>query len=211
MQISAESRWFTSNNTAGQSLRDWFFDSAIHGQSPGAGAHRQDDYLCNPSQAEMGIKRRGTQSGVEIKGLVYVDRTHLRCGPLIANVEIWAKWTSAAMDLSGFETITIRKSRWVRMFDTSKAEPIEIELLDQDPQRMSPSLPVHGCSVEFTEIEAFGRIWFTFGLEAFGQLENVDASLRRAAKILALRNPPEVPDLVAASYPQWISNAVSRR
>jgi hypothetical protein len=205
MQVSAEARWFTCNKASGQSLRAWFFDSAIHVHSPGAGEHRQDCYLLDPAQAEIGIKRRGAQSGMEIKGLVYVDRTHLRCGPLVANVEIWAKWTTDAMDLSGFKTVTISKSRWLRKFDTSNAELIEIEL-QEEQSRLHRTLPVQGCNAEFTEIEAFGGIWFSFGLEAFGQLEDVDSSLRRAAKALASRNPPELPDLIAASYPQWISN-----
>jgi hypothetical protein len=206
MQISAECRWFTLSNATGELLRNWFFDPAIHGHSPGGGAHRKDCYLYDPAQMELGIKRRGSQRGIEIKGLICIDRTPLYCGTLTASVEIWAKWTSAAMDLSAFETIAIEKTRWLRKFDTSNPEPVEIQLGEDEQPLRQKSLPAEGCNVEVTEIEARGCRWFSLGLEAFGQFENVDASIRRTAKVLASRNPPEMPGLFAASYPQWISD-----
>jgi hypothetical protein len=205
MQISAECRWFTRSKTTGEILRSWFFDRAIHGHSPGGGAHRQDCYLYDPEQTELGIKRRGSQRGAEIKGLIHIDHTPLRCGILTANVELWAKWTCAAIDLTRFETIAIEKTRWLRKFDTLNAEPIEIQLGEDEQPLTHKSLLAQGCNVEVTEIEARGCRWFSLGLEAFGKFENVDSSIRRAANALASRNPPDMPGLFAASYPKWIS------
>jgi hypothetical protein len=205
MQISAECRWFTSNKATGESLRKWFLDEAIHGHPPGNHAQRQDCYLYDPVQPELGIKHRGTQSGVEIKGLVSIDRIPLRCGDLTANVEIWAKWVSAAMNLSGFETVAIEKTRWLRKFDTSGPGLVEIPLGDNYQPLPPQSLPIQGCNVEVTEIEARGHRWFTLGLEAFGEIGDVDASIRRSAKILETRQLPTMADLFAASYPRWIS------
>jgi hypothetical protein len=205
MQISAECRWFTHNKATGDSLRNWFLNGSIHGHSPADGAHRQDCYLYDPAQTELGIKRRGTQSGIEIKGLVSINRTSLRCGTLTANVEIWAKWICAAMNLSRFETVAIEKTRWLRKFDISGPETVEIPLGDNEQPLPPLSQPFQGCNVEVTEIEARGHTWFTLGLEAFGEFERVDASLRRAAKTLESRHVPEMIDLVAASYPRWIS------
>jgi hypothetical protein len=205
MQISAECRWFSRNKATRDSLRKWFLDGALHGYSPGDHAQRQDCYLYDPAQTELGIKRRGTQSGVEIKGLVSIGRTPLRCATLTANVEIWAKWISAAMDLSGFDTVAIEKTRWLRKFDTSGPGLVEIPLGDNEQPLLPQSLPGQGCNVEVTEIEARGHTWFTLGLEAFGEFEGVDASIRRAAKALETRHLPAMTDLIAASYPRWIS------
>jgi hypothetical protein len=211
MQISAECRWFTCNNVTAESLRTWFFDPGVHGCPPGDTAIREDCYLYDPERKELGIKQCGNQTGIEIKGLVHVERTPLRFGALAANVEIWAKWTSAEMELSAFKTISIKKTRCFRTFDTSSLEPIEIESSEDECPVILRKMPLQGCNVEFTEIEAFGCKWFSLGFEAFGQLENVEASVRRTATILVSRNPPGMPDWIAASYPQWISNAAELR
>jgi hypothetical protein len=160
MQISAECRWFTDNRTVGESLKTWFLNPAIHGQSGRADDHRADCYLLDPGQKELGIKRRGSNSGVEIKGLVYVDHTPLRCGSLTACIERWAKWTSATLDLAAFRTVAIRKTRWLRTFDTSNGEAAEIQI-DGNKQSATNQDPLtQGCNVEVTEIEEASSTWF---------------------------------------------------
>jgi hypothetical protein len=205
MHVSAECRWFTRSNPTGLILRNWFFDSAEHSYSLGEGVHRQDGYLLDPEQPELGIKRRGSQVGVEIKGLVFLADAPVECGTLAAKVEIWSKWTSARLDLSPFETITISKTRWVRTFNTSNAEPTEIEANGDEDRQTPRIMPVQGCNVEFTEIDAFGVSWFSLGVEAFGSFAEVDASVRRTTTVLASRRIPRLPDMFAASYPQWIT------
>lgn len=205
MQISAESRWFTSNQATGELLKSWFFDISIHGHEQGGGSYREDCYLHDPTQVELGIKRRGKNgNGVEIKGLIHVDRTVLQCGPFTSEVEVWSKWTSGALNLSSFPAITIGKTRWLRKFDTSKPEAVEIPLGKDEQPLKKDTRVTQGCNVEFTEVTANGSVWFSFGMEAFGQLPNVESSLRQTAKLLTSRQPPEAPDLIAANYPRWI-------
>jgi hypothetical protein len=110
------------------------------------------------------------------------------------------------MDLSSFQTIAVQKKRWLRKFDTSNNEAFEIPL-EEDELPVASQHPLEqGCNVEVTEIEVEGRAWFSFGLEAFGQLASVDASLRKAATILTSRGLPELPEMITASYPRWISS-----
>lgn len=205
MQISAECRWFTSNKAAGELLQSWFFDASIHGAEQGGGGHREDCYLYDPTQMELGIKRRGANGdGVEIKGLIHVDQAVVQCGSFTSEVEVWSKWTSRALNLSSFPTVTIGKTRWMRKFDTSKSEVIEIPL-GKDEQPFEKELRVaRGCNVEFTEITANCGTWYSFGMEAFGQLPDVESSLRQTAKLLTSRKLPEAPDLIIANYPRWI-------
>src|SRR5262245_44954616 len=59
MQVSAETRWFWSESV--DAFREWFGGSAAHGgkEAGGGAASRTDEYLRDPKQAELGIKKRG--------------------------------------------------------------------------------------------------------------------------------------------------------
>lgn len=136
--------------------------------------------------------------------MIHIDETVLQCGPFTSEVEVWSKWTSRALHLSSFPTITIGKTRWLRKFDTSKSEASEIPLGKNELPLNEDVRVIRGCNVEFTEVTAGGCVWFSLGLEAFGQLPDVESSLRQTAKLLTSRRPPEAPDLIVANYPRWI-------
>jgi hypothetical protein len=56
---------------------------------PGGGLLRLDEYLSDPNQCELGIKRRGGKKGVEVKGLVTHAEQQLAAGPFVGPIEIW--------------------------------------------------------------------------------------------------------------------------
>jgi len=72
MQISAEIRWFWLNAPP-TGLQKWFFDPAIHGCGIGGGIERTDEYLCDATQSELGIKRRGGEPDPASKDLPKVE------------------------------------------------------------------------------------------------------------------------------------------
>jgi hypothetical protein len=111
MQVSAEIRWFW-HDASPPSLEDWFCKADGHYCSAGGGGTRVDEYLRDASQVELGLKRRGSKKGVEVKGLVAVTWGGLAVGPFAGPVELWAKWTSEPLELNSASTVTTTKRRW---------------------------------------------------------------------------------------------------
>jgi hypothetical protein len=204
MQISAECRWFTQSEVLAKALRDWFVRPVEGIEAGGGNEPRQDLYLIDPREPELGLKRRGSKPGVEIKGLVDTVRQPLT-GPFNATIEIWSKWTFTQIDLDKARTISVDKIRRLRKFSTSGPAPVEIALGPDEQPLNNQRLPNHGCNVEFTTIRLPDAVWYSFGFESFGPLDKVEASLRETADLMAARNPPALNDAVEASYPKWLS------
>src|SRR4030095_7381555 len=116
MQISAEIRWFW-RDVAPASLEQWFSSTKVHSCPPGGGNWRDDAYLKDSAQVELGVKRRGSKPGVEVKGLVTVLPAHLNAEPFEGPIELWTKWTSELLQLPPHLIILTKKQRWLRKFD----------------------------------------------------------------------------------------------
>lgn len=204
MQVSAEIRWFWSGAVSG--LTEWFSDAKTHGFGAGGGRVRVDEYLRAPGQRELGLKRRGSKKGVEVKGLVHVDWMGVTAGPFSGPIEIWTKWATDSLELAAGTTVTTEKKRWLRKFDTAGAAPIEIELdADEKPAR-GAALPGLGCNVELTEVKLpGGAVAWTLGFESFGSLATITNDLRAVAALLADRRPPALPPGERLAYPAWLS------
>ena len=102
-------------------------------------------------------------------------------------------------------TILTSKTRWLRKFDTGKVAPREIELnADAQPVR-DEKLPDSGCNVELTMVETGSKIAWTFGFEAFSQLDSVSGQLRAVAAAMAARQSPDFGNPRLLSYPAWLA------
>ena len=204
MQISAEIRWFWQNLPPPR-LQDWFCNADVNGPVAGGGKKRVDEYLIDPGQVELGIKRRDGKKGAEVKGLVQVLLDGLAVPPFTGPIELWTKWTSEPLDLRPYATISTVKRRWLRKFDTVGSIPQEIALDADEKPLGGERLPDLGCNVELTEVTLpGGSVWWTAGFEAFGSLETVRGSLTSVAKTLSARQPPELEHGRLLSYPSWL-------
>ncbi|HTU44849.1 MAG TPA: hypothetical protein VMF91_07295 [Bryobacteraceae bacterium] len=209
MQLSAESRWFWSGS-APDRLEEWFRGRHPDGIPAGGGKERRDEYIRDPNQDELGIKRRGEKPGVEVKGLVSSEPTNLSIKPFIGPIEIWTKWTSEALTIDPELTIAIRKLRWLRKFNTGNGSPREIRV-DEYEQIQGP-LPQNGCNVELTRLTMpDDEQWFTLGFEAFGSLLDVKTSLQLVAEVMADRRPPKLTGAICLSYPQFVKRFLAER
>src|SRR5262245_2271817 len=88
--VSAEIRWFWRGAWP-PSVEAWFRTREV---PAGGGKSRTDEYLVDRNQLELGLKKRGRKTGIEIKGLVGIRRAVSI--PFDGRVQIWSKWTSEA-------------------------------------------------------------------------------------------------------------------
>jgi hypothetical protein len=215
MLVSAEIRWFWDKAPAG--LEDWFRSERDFSCPPGGPEIRADEYLKEPGQIALGIKRRDKKPGIEkpgieIKGLVAVTWNGVTAAPFIGPIERWVKWTSTSLELGPKAIIEIHKKRWLRKFDTGTPWPREVPLDAQGKRVDKQSLPALGCNVEFTQVSVpSGAVWWTFGFEAFGSLHTVENDLRATTTMLAARRPPALEGGILASYPAWLSQHVREK
>jgi hypothetical protein len=195
MQISAEIRYFWKDSPP-TGVEAWFRGGEKHPFPTGEGELREDQYVRDATQGELGIKRRGKKAGLEVKGFVSPGRSALPA-PFAGQVEVWGKWSFASLEPGAGSTVTIEKQRWLRKFETGgpKAQEMPIDVL-----------PAEGCNVELTKLRVNdGDVWWTLGLEAFGTLWTVERNLGLAANALVERSPPVFSPQVTASYPSWLS------
>lgn len=210
MQLSAEIRWFWAGDPPA-GLKEWFLEAKGDVCAAGGGEReRQDQYLRDENQVQLGIKRRDTKSsqhkGVEVKGLVAAKQGMLAAGPFVGPIELWAKWGSESLAIDEGSTVTIRKQRWLRKFDGAASPPREIEVTPNEQPGPGQTFPNRGCNVELTRIgvEGLAGTWWTLGFESFGALATVEADLRAAAAVLSERWPPGLEGGRLASYPAWL-------
>jgi hypothetical protein len=208
MQLSAEIRWFWSKVPPPQ-LEGWFRNATEDTCPAGGGEKRQDDYLYDGSQIELGLKRRGGKAGVEIKGLVAAAWGNLTANPFAGPIELWSKWTSEVLELASDRTVPIEKVRWLRKFDTAKQVPEEIPLDSKEKPLGKRVLPEIGCNVELTRITLRDdEVWWTLGFESFGTFQTLGKDLCAVAATLAARQPPQIGTGLLASYPSWLKEHV---
>ena len=200
MLVSAELRWFWSGGLP-SAVEAWFRNAPF---PPGGGRPRTDEYLVDRSQIELGVKKRGTKAGVEVKGLVAPRRTV--SVPFSGQVQIWSKWTSDALTIDNLPRVAVEKTRWLRKYDTSGPELVEIELDDEERPRRSPDkLPERGCHFELVllRVNRASTPWASVGFEAFGELSTVEDSLERTLKQVA--SETHLPAGRELSYPAWLA------
>jgi hypothetical protein len=204
MLLSAEARWFWPS-VPPHGLEDWFC-KAHDGYCRAGGAEpRIDEYLRDATQVELGLKRRGGNPGVEVKGLVAITWGGLAVSPFEGPIELWVKWTSEPLELKPDSTVATKKVRWLRKFDTTAPCPHEIPLDSKEQRLDKKPLPALGCNVELTQVSLpSGAIWWTLGFEAFGTIRTVENDLRAVASVLAARRPPRLEGGLMASYPAWL-------
>ena len=207
MMVSAELRWFWKNEPP-KGLDTWFRS----GRFPvGGGRLRRDEYLIDPSQIELGIKKRGGGS-VELKGLVCFGRTLPK--PFEGRIQLWSKWSSNALSIDRFPRLVVAKTRWLRKFDTGSVRVQELELGEDEGLRDKSARPPDcGCLLELVAIETGDDAtrWWSLAFEAFGPLDSVEASLERTAMEMGEPSPPSLENASQLSYPEWLSRLAAVR
>lgn len=200
MLLSAEIRLFWFDQKP-QALEDWFLSPIIHHRAPDGPEERTDIYLPDPNQTELGVKTRGENPGVEVKGLIAKPGDTLEFISYEIPIELWSKWPSEALAFDTKLGVALHKKRWLRKFDTAGPEPVDSS---------DPRLPT-GCNVEWTIVRTgAGQTCWTFGFEAFGRLQDIEPSLRSVVRLMTERQPPPAPGAEILSYPAWLAKQSTR-
>lgn len=163
---------------------------------------REDRYLIEPSTSELGVK---------IKGGVQLDLKALRGSPgelvlpggVRGRLELWEKWSfplrADAIPAPGTSTwLALEKVRHRRSFRVVGAGIEERPISEAE-------LP--GCTLELTEVTVDDERWWTLGLEAWGDPEELARTLRTTAEALLVGAVPHgVPLGIAesTSYARWL-------
>src|SRR5262245_62010684 len=201
LQVSAELRWFW-RDILPQDVERWFRSGDY---APGGGMTHVDEYLVDRNQTELGVKKRGSGIGVEVKGLVALGRQST--SPFEGRVQIWTKWASETLSIDHMPRVWIKKTRWLRKYDTSGAGVVEVQVAASE----RAARPIaRGCQSELSAIAIGdeGTSWWSVGFEAFGEKSTIEGSLDRTLVHLTL-GAPALDGGLALSYPEWLARFAS--
>ena len=183
MRLTAEIRWFWPDRPP-QEFHGWFVGAGAAWTAAGSTKTRVDQYLRDPDQDSLGIKKRG-RGDVEIKGLISRRDKHLNFAGCTSPIELWAKWASRTLNLGGLPLIHVEKQRWKRSFSVRAGVVSELATSGEPVPRQS------GCDAELTLLKGPDMApWWTLSFEAYGELDEGEAVLSRTVSLMARRCPP---------------------
>jgi len=199
MRVTAEMRWFWPDKCPSE-LERWFFNPL---PQAGGGQTRCDEYVASNS-SELGIKKRGSKAGLELKGLIGTSRCQ-ELAPLGPHYELWCKWTSSDVLLNSTNVLVTKKLRWVRKLNTSGSVVLEVPL-GTDEVPLDGCWVQEGCNLTLTNVQILGVAgqWWTFCFEAFGDLQSAPNNLKAATNYASSAALPS-PNGAFLSYPAWLS------
>lgn len=199
---SAEIRWFIKGNIPPE-VSLWF-----HSIAKGVIVQpaRSDLYLALPDSETLGIKMR--EGKLEFKQAGGGKNKKWEHDKVSGEIEFWQKWSFLLNDLNAPDNIleaypdswiSVHKERMLHIYKPSasgKPEPGE-----------QGAFYENGCGVELTQLHlpVKNEAWWTFGFEAFGQLEQMHATLLQVVEhILSVPGYPVMKIEDSCSYPAWL-------
>lgn len=140
---------------------------------------REDSYLTDPALPDVSVKIRGGVQ-LDVKAFRHSPGLLSLPGGTRGRLEMWEKWSfplddAAQPPLEGASWTRVHKARRRRWF--AVVDGILVE-------RSSGDAASHGCSLELTEADIDGEMWWTLGLEAVGPLETLHRDLQATAMTL---------------------------
>jgi hypothetical protein len=214
MQPTVEVRWFYAGEIPETTLQR--FMSGELPQDSGTIEKRRDAYLSFPGMDSLGIKLRGTdQLHVNDADQLEIKRRQLDLPAVTfhtgvtGRLEHWSKWVfhseSSGPQLSAY--ITAKDEAWV---DVRKARYLRKYQVTTDKRVLAVSLkewPENGCNIEVSELMVPGeKIWWTLGLEAFGDADAViEDTLRLSANYFFAETAlGKFEEKDSYGYPRWL-------
>lgn len=230
MQPSMEVRWFFEIPVlSGQSPQDaqiptdvqtWFSDGAT-GLPKGAefidAEKRPDTYLSLPDSSDLSVKVRDGKK-VEVKRL-HAD-LGVRTWPngVEGRVEQWVKWSFVLAEKNdrgeviARPDITAPAGSWLVVEKWRQLRKFEVKVGDNVAAVVVSSFPPEGCNLEITRLEYANRVWWSLGLESFGELETVEKNFNLVMSYVPLDFPgfSMLNAEHSYAYPAWLGMVLRR-
>ena len=131
MRLTAEIRWFWPDRPP-QEFHGWFVGAGTAWTATGSTKTRVDEYLRDPDQDSLGIKKRG-RGDVEIKGLISRRDKHLDFAGCTSPIELWAS-VSCRRSQSPNSQAATRSGPRIRRQPRSNPMPIlKLTISDREP------------------------------------------------------------------------------
>lgn len=140
----------------------------MHGKELNKAEPRTDFYLPIPGKDDISIKLR--EGDIEIKQRTGTQTEHHLTTNTLGFLEDWVKWS---FDLKEHDDLVhnIIKHKKFDWFEVYK-ERIGFKYTSDNAGRLNivdiKERPLFGCQIEYTRLKIYGKEWFTFGLEWFG-------------------------------------------
>jgi hypothetical protein len=215
MQPSVEVRWFYKGHIPETALQR--FRSGELPQDKGAVEERKDVYLYLPGVDSLGIKLRGTSIRRENDAdQLEIKRRQLEGGivtfipGVTGRLERWSKWVfhgepsgpqlSTSLTAKDEAWVSVGKVRYLRKYQVTGDKRVLAVPLNEWPD--------NGCNVELTEVIApGGQVWWTLGLEAFGEADvSIEDNLRLSANyFFAGTGLGMFEEKDSYGYPRWLN------
>lgn len=163
MYKSKEIRWFS--HLEDEAMINWFEENGFSFENANA---RTDYYLPLRDQNDIGIKLR--EGNIEIKQLISRSEKEKLAKSVKGHFEHYIKWsfTSAEEDPLFQEIIEEEKYHWLAV----RKERIGFKLKENKNGSIirvkMDEYPDYGCQVEYTRLKIKDDLWYTLGLEWFG-------------------------------------------
>ena len=216
MVNSAEIRWFFPEQEM-DALQD-LFPKAPPGDRLNWQQTRTDIYRVVPGADILGLKVRGN-GGLELKSLRsasadfhWKPEGEFALPVVLGRTDAWVKWelpeNANERLMPEAREVHVRKVRWLRKYSADRGA------LRQVYAHGPGSRPSSGCNVERTELTAGQERWLSVSFEAFGEPEQVAATLKDGvALVMPGASETEILALSGAcsqSYPAWLDGYVRR-
>jgi hypothetical protein len=215
MYPTVEVRWFYEGDVPEATLQR--FRSGELPQDKGTVEERSDVYLFLRGVDGMGIKLRGTSTRREIVGDQLEIKRRQYEGNIVTfmpgvtgRLERWMKWVfhgessdplhSTIVTAEDQAWVSVGKVRYLRRYTVMGDKSVVAVPLSEWPDNR--------CNVELTRaIAPGGQVWWTLGLEAFGESEdNVEDILRFSASYFFAETGLGVfEERHSYGYPRWLN------
>lgn len=166
---------------------------------------RADKYLVDPGTPDLGVKIR---DGIQLDLKAFRGSPgQLRVQGGEGKLEGWEKWTfpmgEVGPDPADDGWAMLHKTRHRRTFELTAEGLVERMVAEEvDP----------GCTVELTEVDGGGDVWWTLAFEATGSPTTLEACLRACVELLLDRPLPDGIELrpeTSMSYTRWLDRSRS--
>lgn len=195
---TAEIRWFYKGEIPTDFI-SWFksFEGLYDEQSA-----RTDLYLKMNDDSNYGIKLR--EGRFEIKKLI-TNRGILSAKQVEGIADTWRKWSMKADEQEHIDFIIKDTAHWVAIEKERSMQRFAVDESNKLLPQTAGIFPPAGIGVELSRVTFKTEKYWTFGMEAFGDPNQIFSLLQLCFKHFFHKKPPTSLSLDHAySYPEWL-------